>query len=137
MQRVSEKTRTLFKRLAISACIIIFVTLSASRAVSLTKNYGTASEVYKHLSSNELQRLEGDNTINICVGKEWYRFPSNFFLPSERFQLRFVKSEFGGQLPQPFSKVNGTSQIPSGFNNMNREETDRYVSYLNDSNVYY
>ena len=66
--------------------------------------------------------------LNVCVGKEWYRFPSNFFLPSERFQLRFLKSAFGGQLPQPFSKVNGTSRMPTGFNNQNKEETDRYVS---------
>lgn len=33
--------------------------------------------------------LEGqipkDVTINFCVGKEWYRFPSSFFFPSNKY----------------------------------------------------
>lgn len=128
-QGSGESTRTFVKRIFIVVIIVIFVTLSASRAVSLTKNYGNAAEVYKHLSSNELhnQVLPESKIVNVCVGKEWYRFPSNFFLPSEQFQLRFLKSGFGGQLPKPFAKVNGTSQIPTGFNNLNKEEIDRYV----------
>lgn len=38
----------------------------------------------------ELNKLtvEGDisteQNINICIGKEWYRYPSSFFLPSEK-----------------------------------------------------
>ena len=51
--------------------------------------------------------------INVCVGKEWYRFPSSFFLPelpagggsegtAPRVRLQFVESSFGGQLPQHF-----------------------------------
>ena len=132
LQGSGERTRTFTKRIFIVTVVIVFVTLSASRAEKKKKNYGTASEVYKHLSSNELQNVPASETkdpINICVGKEWYRFPSNFFLPSERFQLRFVKSAFGGQLPQPFAKENGTSRIPTGFNNLNKEEIDRYVSF--------
>ena len=39
----------------------------------------------------ELHRMETDDTpsngeiINVCFGKEWYRFPSSFFLPSDRY----------------------------------------------------
>lgn len=25
-----------------------------------------------------------DHNINVCIGKEWYRYPSSFFLPSEK-----------------------------------------------------
>jgi len=66
--------------------------------------------------------------VNICVGKEWYRFPSNFFLPSENIQLQFIKSKFDGLLPKPFEKgENATSIIPTDMNQDNREEPSRYV----------
>jgi len=60
------------------------------------------------------------------VGEEWYRFPSHFFLPNN-WRLQFVKSSFGGQLPQYFSEVNGTRIILPNFNDRNLEEPSRYV----------
>ena len=127
----NEKVRTLAKRIIIATIVIIFISLSASRAVSLTRNYGATLQVYSYLSGSELQSSQidhaGKEKVNICVGKEWYRFPSNFFLPSERYQLQFLKSGFGGQLPKPYSPLNGTYIIPTGFNNLNKEEVDRYV----------
>ena len=67
--------------------------------------------------------------IHVCVGKEWYRFPSRFFLPSEKVHLSFLRSGFRGLLPKEFSPhENATSIMPQGFNDMNREEMDRYVS---------
>lgn len=69
--------------------------------------------------------------INVCVGKEWYRFPSNYFIPTDAAQLSFIKSQFTGQLPKPYlSTPDATSVIPPGFNDQNREEVDRYVRYL-------
>nr|CAD7596982.1 unnamed protein product [Timema genevievae] len=45
-----------------------------------------------------------------------------------RWQLQFVKSEFRGQLPQPYSKgLNATSVIPPHMNDMNKEEPSRYI----------
>jgi len=75
----------------------------------------------------------------LCVGKEWYRFPSHFFLPDATHRpewatargparLGFLKSAFGGQLPQPFNATIGTSGWAPGFNDVNAEETDRYVA---------
>jgi alpha-1,2-mannosyltransferase len=29
--------------------------------------------------------------VNICVGKEWYRFPSNFWIPDPRFHVSFIR----------------------------------------------
>jgi alpha-1,2-mannosyltransferase len=45
--------------------------------------------------------LEG-NVSHVCVGDEWHRFPSSFFLPSPSYRLAFVKSGFHGLLPRPF-----------------------------------
>ena len=39
------------------------------------------------MSSKLEQPLPPDKEINLCVGKEWYRFPSSFFLPSERYSV--------------------------------------------------
>ena len=63
------------------------------------------------------------------MGKEWYRFPSNFFLPSNNWNVKFIKSEFKGQLPQPFltEKAHATAIERPNFNNLNLEELDRYV----------
>jgi alpha-1,2-mannosyltransferase len=124
----------LVKRLLLTITVTVFIVISGSRAVSLTRNYGAIVHIYTHLSTNELNTVDkyfpGVDPINICVGKEWYRFPSNFFLPSERFQLRFLKSGFTGQLPKPYAPVNGTWIMPHGFNDQNREEFDRYVCQI-------
>ena len=65
-------------------------------------------------SAAQLAALESGapQGINVCVGKEWYRFPSSFYFPTlqakaegeeaPRVRLQFVKSSFGGQLPQHF-----------------------------------
>lgn len=65
--------------------------------------------------------------VHICVGKEWYRFPSNFFLPTEHVELNFIKSGFTGQLPKPYSPETQTWGIPSDMNEKNIEEPSRYV----------
>lgn len=42
--------------------------------------------------------------IPVCTGAEWYRFPSAFHLPGERYRLRFIKSGFSGLLPRQFEE---------------------------------
>lgn len=75
--------------------------------------------------------------INVCLGKEWYRYPSSFFLPSsKRYRMRFIKSEFRGQLPKLYedddkmnpSKGLKTRIIYDDFNDMNKEQPSRYTS---------
>ena len=48
-------------------------------------------------------------------------------------RLQFVKSSFGGQLPQYFHQTNGTSFNAPNFNDLNKEERSRYVSKLKSS----
>lgn len=68
--------------------------------------------------------LEDPNSIkpiNVCIGKDWYRYPSSFFLPSTRYSIRFMESEFRGILPAYYSSEENASQIPhSYFNDMNK-----------------
>lgn len=45
--------------------------------------YHQLNEINEDPGNHELHKM---SKINLCVGKEWYRFPSNFFLP-ERLVL--------------------------------------------------
>jgi hypothetical protein len=46
-------------------------------------------------------------------------------------KLLFIASEFRGQLPRPFDPApNGTWSIPPYMNDLNKEETTRYVNVL-------
>ena len=68
-----------------------------------------------------------DNEVNVCVGTEWYYFPSHFFLPSNA-KLQYIEEDFHGILPQHFAVINGTKNEPlQPFNNMNKEERTRYI----------
>ncbi|CAM9376739.1 unnamed protein product [Phaeothamnion confervicola] len=49
----------------------------------------------------------GRRALRVCVGAEWYRFPSSFFLPNDRAELVYLRSAFRGQLPQPFAAPSG------------------------------
>ena len=68
----------------------------------------------------------------MCLGHEWYYFPSHFFLP-ENTTLAFVRDGFYGQLPQPFDSsigiLHGISKKPAQpVNDKNKEEMSRYVT---------
>ncbi|RLN57329.1 hypothetical protein BBJ28_00005094, partial [Nothophytophthora sp. Chile5] len=116
----------------------VYTLLSVSRVVSNTVNYSAPLRVYRHLHEHVLPNpanggLRSDaNTpepvVNLCLLKEWYRFPTSFFVPSNATRVQFVKSSFAGQLPKPFEQhESGTSTIPSAMNDQNREEPSRYV----------
>ncbi|KAI1287314.1 Alpha-1,2-mannosyltransferase ALG9 [Halotydeus destructor] len=116
-----------------------FAVLSVSRSVLLFKAYHGAMDVYLEVDQLNEQLPAKLKEINLCVGKEWHRFPSSFFLPDERWKLQFIKSNFGGQLPKPFpSDLMATRLIPTEMNDLNKEEHSRYVNltlcdYLIDS----
>ena len=46
---------------------------------------------------------EGPQVQLVCVGSEWHRFPSAFFLPGPSYRLAFLPSGFGGLLPHAFN----------------------------------
>ena len=71
----------------------------------------------------------GAGPATVCVGAEWYRFPSSFFLPGEEYRLGFVKTGFDGMLPMPFNATaGGTAFAPLALNDENREVPEQYVA---------
>ncbi|KAK9324982.1 Alg9-like mannosyltransferase family-domain-containing protein [Lipomyces orientalis] len=116
--------------------------LWCSRILALHSFYYAPLDVYGNLFNITAVSNMSDPPLNVCVGREWYRFPSSYFLP-ENMRLKFIKSDFNGMLPTEFAEgvswYQGASLIPEGLNNENREEMSFYVrvdecDYLVDSN---
>lgn len=118
-------------RLLILCFGIGITTLSVLRTLHLVENYSAplrASHVFNQLPKEEM----GQGMKNVCVGDEWYHFPTSFFLP-DNFRLKFVKSNFDGLLPGDFlentSLQNATSIIPPGMNSKNLFAEDKVVDF--------
>ena len=75
--------------------------------------------------------------LRLCLGKEWHRFPGHYLVPTG-VRVDWVKSAFDGQLPAHFletrggmrSRVQGTSAVTVGLNDLNQEEPMHYVRAL-------
>ncbi|PSN34732.1 Alpha-1,2-mannosyltransferase ALG9 [Blattella germanica] len=108
--------------------ILVCSLLSIARILAIYNGYHAPLDLFMELNNLTAdKKLPSDQNINVCIGKEWYRYPSSFFLPDNRWQLQFLKSEFRGQLPQPYSSLsNATVIIPPNMNDANKEETTRY-----------
>ncbi|XP_075047014.1 alpha-1,2-mannosyltransferase ALG9 isoform X1 [Mixophyes fleayi] len=111
--------------------VLLFGILSFSRSIALFRGYHAPldlyPEFYRIAKDPSIHTVPESKTVNVCVGKEWYRFPSHFLLP-DNWQLQFIKSEFRGQLPKPYAKGRRATRIvPNDMNDQNLEETSRYV----------
>jgi len=129
--------RGLRKLVVVVIVILVAATcgMCFSRTVALRVNYGAPFHVYHYLAQQELPMQEQTgafdslNYVNICVGKEWYRFTTSFFLARKEYRYSFIKSAFTGELPQLYGEFeNATWIIPEHFNDQNREEPSRYIS---------
>nr|CAB3221238.1 alpha-1,2-mannosyltransferase ALG9-like [Phallusia mammillata] len=110
------------------ATLVIFALLSLSRSFAVFQGYHGSMDLYPKMHQLASKIDSTGRTINVCIGKEWHRFPSSFFLP-ENFKLQFIESEFRGQLPQYFAApgAEGTTAVRTNFNDQNLEEKTRYV----------
>ncbi|CAH3861738.1 unnamed protein product [Pieris brassicae] len=112
-------------------CVMLFSTISISRIAALYNNYHGPMVLLRHLPAEPKV---------VCFGKEWYRSPSSFHLPPGA-SIRFVASEFDGQLPAPFSDLhNATRIIHPYFNDLNKGDNTTYLPpskchYLVDSDI--
>lgn len=117
---------------------VALITVILSLSVSLLRTIGTVTayraplQVYSALEAQGMAH-PGDT---VCLGKEWYRFPSSFFLPNGT-RAKFVKSEFSGLLPGEFNEAKtgfgffaGTWLIPGGMNDRNEQDLGKQVSWL-------
>jgi alpha-1,2-mannosyltransferase len=104
---------------------ILYVALSLGRVLAQVRAFTAPMQIYANITTPS----------TVCLGKEWYRFPSSFFIPDGSRAL-FVKSAFHGLLPGRFAESqdlswrDGTWQVPSGMNDQNLEETSHMVYYL-------
>jgi alpha-1,2-mannosyltransferase len=128
-----------FIKLGVAAMAVV---LGMSRIHMQVVGFGAPISIFKFLSKTELGDGSGprdmaddisvaDQTINICLGNEWYRFPSSFFLPKGPYEIKFVRSSFTGLLPKYFAEGKyGTRYVPRGMNMFNKEDPEQYVSDL-------
>ncbi|KAK6229322.1 hypothetical protein SCA6_018273 [Theobroma cacao] len=100
---------------------------SHSRTFSLINGYAAPMEVYKILEHHD---DAGTGSV-LCVGSEWHRFPSSFFVPNYVGEVRWVDDGFRGLLPFPFNAtLGGTSAAPPYFNNKNKASDEQYLQDL-------
>lgn len=108
----------------------VFAILSGSRILAVYNHYSAPMSTWMHVAHLpflETEQMDLPGPVHVCVGKEWHRFPSSFFLPNKDWEMKYLKSEFRGQLPQPYlSGENATQAVRPSFNDKNLEESNRY-----------
>ncbi|XP_038209222.1 alpha-1,2-mannosyltransferase ALG9 [Zerene cesonia] len=116
-----------------AAAALLAGTAGISRIAALYQHYHGPMSLLRHLPPTDSQTF-------VCFGKEWYRSPSSFHLPPN-YHIRFVPSEFNGQLPAPYSDAsNATRLIHPYFNDQNIGNSSTYFhpskcNYLVDSDI--
>lgn len=102
--------------------------IGISRMFSLYQNYHAPFDLLMELNRYPSEgRILPKTIVNVCVGKDWHRYPSSFFLPSPNWNIKFIKSEFDGMLPAPYSQGdNATKIIHDHFNDKNEEVESLY-----------
>lgn len=125
------KMSAVTKLALVGAFVLAITTVGILRTVGTVSAYSAPLKIYRSLQGPEYADIQG----NVCLGKEWYRFPSSYFLP-KNMRAKFVKSAFDGLLPGEFSEI-GTGSgilptwlIPHGMNDQNIEDPSKHVRYL-------
>lgn len=112
--------------------------LSIARTMALLIHYRAPMVIYTKLP--KLESVKGaavPPTSLVCVGAEWHRFPSSFFLPSPSYRLGFVDAGFNGLLPRNFNpEAGGTAAAPELFNGRNIAASDQFVEGMDDCDFY-
>ncbi|KAJ4833958.1 mannosyltransferase [Turnera subulata] len=101
--------------------------VSHARTFSLINGYSAPLEVYKILEHHD---DAGKGSV-LCVGSEWHRFPSSFFVPNYIGKIGWIDDGFQGLLPFPFNAtLGGTAAAPPYFNNKNQASDGQYLNDL-------
>ena len=109
--------------------VLLSINVGLLRTLGTVMAYRAPLQIYHALEAPGVAH-PGDT---VCFGKDWYRFPSSYFLPNG-MRAKFVKSEFSGLLPGEFNEAktgfglfSGTWLIPPGMNDRNEEDPGKYV----------
>ncbi|KAI4200360.1 MAG: hypothetical protein LQ350_004008 [Teloschistes chrysophthalmus] len=134
--RLVGKIPARLKLYVVGLCVILAIDVGVARTVGMISAYRAPLQVYTPLQKPEFAHTEA----NVCLGKDWYRFPSSYFLPSG-MRVKFVKSAFDGLLPGQFTEAKigfgffpGTWLIPPGMNDQNVEDPSKHP-VIGDSGV--
>ncbi|ORY64817.1 Alg9-like mannosyltransferase [Pseudomassariella vexata] len=122
------------KLVAVTSVLFLSLDLGLARVIGIYTGYSGPLTLYSPLGAgNPGQEGLGGRGDYVCFGKEWYRFPSSYFLPRD-MHAKFIRSEFRGLLPGDFSEArtgfgfwSGTWLPTSGMNNRNEEDLGKYV----------
>ncbi|KAI3390006.1 hypothetical protein SNEBB_007595 [Seison nebaliae] len=115
--------------------MFVFILISLSRFIQIYENYFSTIDLFNRLNklsitqrNDKLNSLLHQSSVNFCMGKEWHRFPSSFFLNNPNWNIRWLPSHFHGQLPRYYTNYsNSTSYFHSDFNHLNKEESNRFI----------
>ena len=115
------------KLFVVALALLLSANIGLGRVLGLYQGYSAPLSVYSPLSE------VGGAGDTVCFGKEWYRFPSSYFLP-RNMHAKFIRSEFRGLLPGEFSEArigfgfwSGTWLPTIGLNDQNEEDIGKYV----------
>lgn len=115
---------------------LLVTSLFLLRVVGVITAYGAPLSLYDPLGAGihgGQVGVVGKPGDFVCYGKEWYRFPTSYFLPRD-MKAKFIPSEFRGLLPGEFQHsadasglFSGTHLVPSGMNDLNKEDEGKYT----------
>ncbi|KAJ3567429.1 hypothetical protein NPX13_g6768 [Xylaria arbuscula] len=122
------------KLLVVTSVLMLSLDLGVTRIIGIYTGYSAPLKIYEPLGAGVVgEQGIGGRRDNVCFSKEWYRFPSSYFLPRD-MHAKFVRSEFRGLLPGEFSEARvgfgffgGTWLPTSGLNDRNEEDMAKYV----------
>ncbi|KAI2623055.1 glycosyltransferase family 22 protein [Hypomontagnella submonticulosa] len=122
------------KLLVVAGGLLLSLDLGIARIIGVYTGYSAPLKIYEALGAGVTgEQGVGGRGDHVCFGKEWYRFPSSYFLPRD-MHAKFVRSEFRGLLPGEFSEArtgfgfwSGTWLPAKGMNDHNEEDTGKYV----------
>lgn len=122
------------KLLLVTIVLVLSIDISMARIYGTWSAYSAPMSLYKPLGAGAPggQGVGGAGDL-VCFGKEWYRFPSSYFLPRD-MHAKFIRSEFRGLLPGEFSEArtgfgfwSGTWLPAIGMNDHNEEDLGKYT----------
>ncbi|KAI4125248.1 MAG: hypothetical protein LQ338_004372 [Usnochroma carphineum] len=129
--KIVGKIPAKLKLYVVSLLVLFAIDIGIARTYGIYSAYHAPLEVYAPLHDAKF----ADTEANVCLGKEWYRFPSSYFLP-RGMRAKFVKSAFDGLLPGQFNEAKtgfglfpGTWLIPPGMNDQNIEDPGKHVRF--------
>lgn len=127
---LAHLTATRLRNFVASALVTVFMVVSVLRTLNLVDKYLAPLKVFNYFEQTSTDKQDA-SIVNVCVGREWYHFPTSMFLP-DNYRLRFAKSGFDGLLPRDFNETLGsvsaaTSYLPSDMNNKNQFSSSTVV----------